>query len=552
MKLHPFPCSNRITTCFGLLVWLATLQCSAMRAGDGMDVGSRKQLFIDHKFIQSSEGVSLVMNPPVRTGEVIIDADAPWEKNLQLASYSNVIAEQGVVRIWYSIVGNKHEPKQNPEFMGLAYAESKDGIHFQKPILNLVEFEGSKANNLVMPSDPKLMSIGGGAVMRDDNPACPPEERYKSWMKIYPKKGVATPGGSRIWFSPDGLRWTLSERPVTGLRATDTQATWFWDPRVGRYVGYAREWVQFAGENQIRMASYNESDDMHHWEKMHVALEPDEADAAVKMRPVVSLDRMKMDHRERLKDHSYFAKPEEEAEGLADPAPPPGAPADIYGPGVFRYEEADDVYVSFAAMFYHWNLLSASSVPDTADVRLALSRDGRHFLKPGGRKPFLGVGPAGAFDSRWLWPLPGVVKRGDELWVYYFGSNMDHSWGVDPASPRLLNVISRAVMRLDGFISADFDYSGGTIITPPIRFEGSRLELNLDTGAGGVGRVAILDASGAPIKGFTLADSDPLNGNNVRMPVSWGGKTDLSSLSGQTIRLHLRMRSTKLYAFQFR
>ena len=30
------------------------------------------------------------------------------------------------------------------------YAESKDGIHWKKPELGLVEFNGSKANNIVM------------------------------------------------------------------------------------------------------------------------------------------------------------------------------------------------------------------------------------------------------------------------------------------------------------------------------------------------------------------------------------------------------------------
>lgn len=48
------------------------------------DVGSRKQLFIDHKFIESAEGVSLVMNPAVRTGQILIAPDAPWEKNLEI------------------------------------------------------------------------------------------------------------------------------------------------------------------------------------------------------------------------------------------------------------------------------------------------------------------------------------------------------------------------------------------------------------------------------------------------------------------------------------
>jgi hypothetical protein len=107
-------------------------------------------------------------------------------------------------------------------------------------------------------------------------------------------------------------------------------------------------------------------------------------------------------------------------------------------------------------------------------------------------------------------------------------------------------------MRLDGFVSADFDYAGGTLITPPLRFEGSRLELNLDTGAGGVARVEILDEGGAPISGFTLKEADQLNTNDTRTVVTWRNSSDVSALAGKAVRLHLRMRSAKLYAFQFR
>ncbi|MEY4938363.1 MAG: hypothetical protein RIQ93_98 [Verrucomicrobiota bacterium] len=60
-----------------------------------LEVGNRKQLFIDHKSIQAADGVTLTMNPPMRTGEVLIQADAPWEKKLRVAHYSSIQAEGG-------------------------------------------------------------------------------------------------------------------------------------------------------------------------------------------------------------------------------------------------------------------------------------------------------------------------------------------------------------------------------------------------------------------------------------------------------------------------
>ncbi|MBM3854144.1 MAG: hypothetical protein FJ399_13475, partial [Verrucomicrobia bacterium] len=390
-------------------------------AAPTIEIGSRKQLFVDHKFIESDEGVTLVMNPPVRTGELLIVPDAPWEKNLELLSYHSVVKEDdGRIRIWYGVCTSK----DRREFLGLAYAESPDGLRFTKPVLNLVEFEGSRRNNLVLPVDPGVMSIGGGSVFVDANPRALPAERYKSWVKVYPKKSTGIGEQHRVFTSPDGVHWKVSEKPVTGLRAADTQPTWFWDPRVDRYVGYSREWVRFSGERRIRMASYNESDDMHAWDSSQVVLAADEADSVASLRPLVDIPSMSLD-RDTLVGPPMPRQPAADRGNSAlfgpDNVPLPGGPLDIYGPGVFPYLEADGVYISLMSIFYHWD--SDGLSPETSDVRLGVSRDARHFMRPDGRKPFLRVGPVGAFDSKWLWWMPSPIRMGDELWLYYFGAN---------------------------------------------------------------------------------------------------------------------------------
>ncbi len=209
----------------------------AAASAQTIDVGSSKQLFIDQKFIESSEGVRLTLNLPYQTREKLVTSDAPWESDAHLGVYSTVVQEDGKIRMWYDVRAGQREPGKNPPFMGLAYAESKDGIRFEKPVLNLVERNGSKRNNLVFPTDPGLIAVGGGSVWRDDNPSAKPEARYKSWSKVYPKPGSGLRGPHRVWTSPDGIHWKLDERLVTGLRAADTQPSWFWDPRAGRYVG---------------------------------------------------------------------------------------------------------------------------------------------------------------------------------------------------------------------------------------------------------------------------------------------------------------------------
>ena len=161
-------------------------------------------MFIDHRFFEMVEGVTLTVNPARATGERVLVMDAPWERDAKLGSYCTVVDEGGKVRMWYHVLAGVPEPGKNPPLMGVGYAESTDGVHFTKPRLGLVEWNGSKDNNVVMPHDLKLLTVGGGSVWRDENPACPPERRYKSWCKVYPKPGSGLRGPHRVWYSADG------------------------------------------------------------------------------------------------------------------------------------------------------------------------------------------------------------------------------------------------------------------------------------------------------------------------------------------------------------
>jgi hypothetical protein len=290
------------------------------------------------------------------------------------------------------------------------------------------------------------------------------------------------------------------------------------------------------------MVGYNESDDMLHWDNFALAIGADEADAAVPLdwgpgsvRVISEREASQIADQPgatRGGDRVYFA-----------------ASMDVYGTGVFKYAEAEDVYFSLVPAFYHWRLRDGNPWPDTFDVQLAVSRDGRRFQRLGGRRPFIRLGPEGSFSSKWVWAFPQPVRMGDELWIYYQGQNMDHSQRVDPKAPGRLDGISRAILRLDGFVSAEAPPTGGWLTTPALVFDGARMEVNLDTSAGGTARIQIEDASGKPIPGYTLAEADELNGNSVRMPVSWQGRQDVAPLAGRPVRLHFKLRDCKLYAF---
>ena len=57
-----------------------------------IDIGSSKQLFVDDRFISTSNGVELTMNPPYQAAEPVVTVDAPWEdpSDTSFGIYSSV------------------------------------------------------------------------------------------------------------------------------------------------------------------------------------------------------------------------------------------------------------------------------------------------------------------------------------------------------------------------------------------------------------------------------------------------------------------------------
>ena len=71
------------------------------------EIGSDKQLFIDHRFIDASEQVSLVVNPPVKREGAVLRADRPWDR-FALGWYS-IVDDDGTYKMWY--YGAERDPR---------------------------------------------------------------------------------------------------------------------------------------------------------------------------------------------------------------------------------------------------------------------------------------------------------------------------------------------------------------------------------------------------------------------------------------------------------
>ena len=455
-----------------------------------------RHLFLDPTLVQEAKGAALHVNPPQRH-EIVIRPDKPWEQ-LMISFYLTVLDEEGKLRMWYICRDKQNRPN-------VAYAESRDGVRWTKPNLGIVEYDGSKKNNLVG------MTSLEGVVFRD--PKAPAQERYAYLTHLSV--------GMTRYHSPDGLHWQRDKTPLLRLGA-DTQNVTFWDERLGKYVLYLRAW--------------NCPDVKHRYRKV--------------VRTEVSSLTTPMDVGPSEKSLYMWGKEKVPVIGdefptvfAADEKDPPDS--DVYTISAQPYPLDPRWYVGFPSMFQREGRTSCGRL----EVHFAGSRDGITWHRYD-RKPYAPLGLAGSESANMTFMGPGLVVRGDEIWQYGTGFHSKHG-DKEARQKKTDGVIYRYVQRVDGFVSLDFDDAGGKCVTAPVKVDGPRLLLNVDTGALGQLRVGLQDADGKIISGFATDDCKVLRANSTCAEVSWGGGGDLTALKGREVRLVFTGSRAKLYSFRF-
>ena len=114
-----------------------------------INIGSRLELFVDDYLIaELSDGARLILKHPTPQ-EVAIVHDEPWEGNN--SGYHSVFKDGDLFRLYYKAnqltTTEGNFDRTHPLFF--CYAESYDSIHWRKPELGLIEFNGSKKNNIM-------------------------------------------------------------------------------------------------------------------------------------------------------------------------------------------------------------------------------------------------------------------------------------------------------------------------------------------------------------------------------------------------------------------
>jgi len=248
---------------------------------DGPDTRRERYLLLDSRIIENVDNAELTVGA-VRKDKhnPLFKEDKPWEPRFD-NPYSSVIYDEDdqIYKCWYSIFiksGSRGDfpgeglPSDKRAWVqwregrrecGVCYATSKDGIHWEKPELGLIEFNGSKKNNIV------IEYTHGVAVIKDLHET-DPQKRYKA---IHPERN-----NSAVWFSADGIRWGKKQNAGSIDHGDTNQAVW-WDPDIGKYVLITRHWGGANtpgryGRGGHRQKSRSVSSDFLNWSKPEVVI----------------------------------------------------------------------------------------------------------------------------------------------------------------------------------------------------------------------------------------------------------------------------------------
>ncbi|MFO0916908.1 MAG: hypothetical protein U0872_01155 [Planctomycetaceae bacterium] len=542
-----------------MLSWCG--QTTAAAAAQNASIGSHPSsgrslndphlhLFVDDAEIERSEGLLRVINKPKKRSEPVVVADRPWEGDRAQAWGSVVQEPDGLLRMWYFSMNTEHfgvTGDRRAEFRdrgGYAYAESRDGIHWEKPDLGVVEFRGSKKNNLFYTFSPDgknlveldlarqgfglpafdqdgaqigvVNNMDGSTVIRDDGEP-DPQKRYKlianmqdhrMWrqymLEIY--SGV-TPEesqqasrvfGQYIDTSPDGIHWTRRPRRVSRGASGDYMVV-MRDDRGQKWWLNERGTPKGGGKPSPALRT---SRDLVNWSDSVVMFEngPDS------------------DFGKTFHWHGGFTP--------------------------FNYGNLN------LGLLEKW-----PNAGFGATCELVCNRDDEpeNWSRVAPGTPFLDIGPDGSFDRCLIYPTHNPPLRiGDTLYIYYTGSGIRVN--ANRGIPMAIGVATIPVDRFAGM--ACWRGPNGKLTTKPVTVSERHLAINVEVldwdSSEDPPRVALTWPDGSPIPGYELENCRAqIDFNRVYTPISWSGKDGLSELQGKPVVLNFELPGAILYSYRF-
>jgi hypothetical protein len=455
------------------------------------------------------------VNQAMKHPEPVMEVDAPWNTDDEDFNYVNVLYDEteGLFNMWYAVLVRK---ERGCAARTWAYATSTDGIHWDRPILNRVEVNGSTQNNYFLPPLYELC----WTVLID--PSDPPSRRYKMIFTVAdnPEDGAgvdwaATHVPLSLAYSADGITWSRPVHVNPVMRGvSDAGFTSYYDPKRRKYVLFTRR-----VPNLPRDVSMHESFDLVTWEdRGRVLVAGDEHDPP-SLFNIQTLTGFPYEDLHLGLLNVHYTLPG------AEPYEARHAPPDDY----------DDPRMGLV------------------DVQLACSRDGQVWSRPLDRSAIIPNGEPGSRDAGIIFVpqcSPPVING--ETWIYYTACQERHSiwdWRAVEAKGRSPRCCMLARMPEDHWASLDAGEEEGTVLTKPIELgDGHEILLNADAGGGAV-TGELVAPGGRIVEGFARGDCVSVSGNGKDQPLKWRGSTNACRPREVCIRLFVG--NAKLYSLSF-
>jgi hypothetical protein len=448
-----------------------------------IDIGDRLELFVDDYLIEKLNGSAKLTLQTPQVRDIVLTHDKPWEGNT--CAYHTIFQDDDKFRMYYRGSHSANGKPAHPEFT--CYAESSDGIRWTKPSLGLIEFAGSKENNIVW----KGPHAHNFCPFLDSNPACPPTQKRKALA------GTPKLGGLQVFVSSDGLRWdSMTSEPVIKAKekdfAFDSQNLAFWDSHRSEYRVYFRNW-KGGHPKGVRSIQTATSKDFRTWTEPTWLEYPNVPDEQLYTNEILPYSRA---------PHLFLGFPSrivgrrgDLVEGLFMSSRD-GKSFRRWQEAIIRPGQNDDRWHNRSNYIWLGLAETASDLPTSA-TELSLYSGERYYQGDGVRV------------RRYTYRTDGFVSVN----ASYAGGSL---------------------------LTKPITYGGG-----------DELVLNMSTSAAGSILVELVDSDGKALPGFALEDCEELFGDDTKRIVKWKHGGSLGTHKGKPVRLRFELKDADLFSFRF-
>lgn len=442
--------------------------------------------------------------------------------------YGSVIRVGDTYRMWYVAAGNdrldRSVPRSSP--WRVAYAESKDGVHWTKPNLGLVEYNGNRNNNLVL-MEPRLGTVNLKVLYEPDDPD--PTRRFKMGSHVWFPKNKVRLGTFAPYASADGLRWKLliDAKPVDAeLPQKDmVLPALHFEPVGGLYKWDGLYYLN--GQNAIAASR------PYHGRLVRQFISPDFVNWSH-----ASTVGFVRDVQHKLLGPGRSREGEQNHEGVS-----------VWNRG--------NVLVGISGIWH-----GAKEWKDvTVDLGFVISNDGVQFREPAHEWVFLKRGKDGAWDQGGLLQGQGFENIGDQTFIYY-GAWDPRNWqGSPPRGGVGIVTLPRdrfATLQVDETTKGQGNYQLPEIkcefITAAVKLkrEGAhRFFINVDGLSKAANlKIELLNHNTIPLPEFSGENAAIVQKSGFQTPILWNGKQEIKNLP-ERIRMKVTFEGEKKANIRF-